>query len=78
MIKYGYDTERERVESSPKHFIQSVFRMRWTKDVNNWYKARVTQIPTFTEKVHMLTIQNIHGNVNQWLDMVIREHPELI
>ena len=71
------ETMTARVEASPKKFIQSVFRMRWEKDHGNWYTARVTQIPTFTEKVHMLTIQNLQGNVNQWLDIVVKEHPEV-
>ncbi len=73
-----FKTMTERVEASPKQFIQSVFRMRWVKDGSNWYTARVTQIPTFSEKVHMLTIQNIQGNVSQWLDTVVNEHPDLL
>ena len=47
-------------------------------DGSKWYTARVTQIPTFSEKVHMLTIQNIQGNVSQWLDTVVNEHPDLL
>ena len=73
-----FKTMSKRVEASPKQFIQSVFRMRWVKDGSNWYTARVTQIPTFSEKVHMLTIQNIQGNVSQWLDTVVNEHPDLL
>ena len=71
-------TMTERVEASPKKFIQSIFRMRWVNARSKWYTVRITQIPTFSEKVHMLTIQNIQGNVSQWLDMVVSEHPELI
>ena len=71
-------TMMERVDASPKKFIQSIFRMRWIHTGSSWYTARITQIPTFTEKVHMLTIQNIQGNVSQWLDTVVMEHPELV
>lgn len=61
-----------------KDIFWIVFRMRWASAGSNWYTARVTQIPSFSEKVHMLTIQNIQGNVSQWLEMVVREHPELL
>lgn len=71
-------TMTERVETSPKQFIQSVFRMRLGKDSSSWYTARVTQIPTFSEKVHMLTIQSIQGTTSQWLDMLAEEHPEVL
>ena len=71
-----FKTMTQRVESSQKKFIQNIFRMRWSKDTGNWYTARVTQIPTLSEKVHMLTIQNIQGNASQWLDMFAAEHPE--
>ena len=71
-------TMTERVEASSRKFIQSVFRMRLQKGSSAWYTARVTQIPTFSEKVHMLTIQSIQGNVSQWLDMFVVEHPDLL
>ena len=71
-------TMTERVEASPKKFVQSIFRMRWKGGMSRWYTARITQIPTFSEKIHMLTIQNIQGNVSQWLDMAVSEHPELV
>jgi hypothetical protein len=61
----NFKTMTERVVASPKQFIQSVFRMRWKNGSSTWCTARVTQIPTFQEKVHMLTIQNIQGNVSQ-------------
>lgn len=73
-----FSTMTERVEASPKQFIQSMFRMRLEKGSSSWYTARVTQIPTFSEKVHMLTIQSIQGNVSQWLDMFVDEHPDLL
>ena len=71
-------TMTERVEASPKQFIQSVFRMRWKNGTSTWCTARVTQIPAFQEKVHMLTIQNIQGNVSKWLELFIEEHPEFL
>ena len=73
-----FTTMTERVEASPQKFVQSIFRMRWEHGRSKWYTVRMTQIPTFSEKVHMLTIQNIQGNVSQWLDMFVNEHPDFI
>ncbi len=39
-----FETLEERIGSSPRRFIQSVFRMRLVKEKTGWYSARVTQI----------------------------------
>ena len=74
-----FKTMAGRIGNSPKLFIQGLFRMRLeNRDRSRWYIARVTQIPTFSEPEFMLTVQNIQGDLNQWLDIVAREHPEML
>jgi hypothetical protein len=73
-----FDTLEERIGSSPRLFIQSIFRMRLGKDRTGWYSARVTQIKTLSETAFMLTVQNIQDNMNHWIDILIDEHPEML
>ena len=73
-----FDTLEERIGSSPRLFIQSIFRMRLGKDRTGWYSARVTQIKTLSETAFMLTVQNIQDNMNHWIDILIEEHPEML
>ena len=68
----------ERIEASPEKFIQSFFRMRWGNTPDNWHTARVTQIPTYSEKAYILTIQSVHGNIKRWLDELVAKYPELL
>jgi len=73
-----FETLEERIGSSPRHFIQSVFRMRLVKEKTGWYSARVTQINTLSEPAYMLTVQNIQDNMNYWIDTFAGEHPEVL
>ena len=73
-----FDTLEERIGSSPRLFIQSIFRMRLGKERTGWYSARVTQIKTLSETAFMLTVQNIQDNMNHWIDILIDEHPEML
>jgi hypothetical protein len=73
-----FDTLEERIRSSPKLFIQSIFRMRLEKDKPGWYSARVTKIKTLSETAFMLTVQDIQDNMNYWIDTLIDEHPEML
>lgn len=74
----NFDTMKERIERSPRLFIQEIFRMHLDKRESKWYTARVTQIPSKTETVFMLTVQNVQGNVNAILDAAVGEHPEML
>ena len=74
----NFKTMTARIDASPKNFIQGVFRTRWESASGKWYTARVTQIPTISEKAYLLTFQNIQGDVNRWLDMFVREHPGML
>lgn len=74
----NFSTMKERIESSSKRFIQSYFRMRWRNDPSNWHTARVTEIPSFSERVYMLTIQSVQGIGGRLLDAASSEHPELL
>ena len=74
----NFETLEERIGSSPRHFIQSVFRMRLVKEKTGWYSARVTQINTLSEPAYMLTVQNIQDNMNYWIDTFAGEHPEVL
>ena len=73
-----FSTMKDRIEASPKKFIQNFFRMRWGGGSGNWYSARVTEITTYTEYAYLLTIQSVQGNENQLLDLAANEHPELL
>ena len=73
-----FSTMKERIEASPKKFIQNYFRMRWGKNSSNWHTARVTEIPVFTENVYLLTIQSVQGFGSRLLDVASTEHPELL
>lgn len=73
-----FKTVKERIESSPKKFIQGFFRMRWGDGCNNWYTARLTQVTTFTETTYMLTFQSVQCEGKCLLDVVAAEHPELL
>ncbi|MBQ3478580.1 MAG: EAL domain-containing protein [Clostridia bacterium] len=73
-----FETLEERIGSSPRRFIQSVFRMRLVKEKTGWYSARVTQINTLSEPAYMLTVQNIQDNMNYWIDTFAGEHPEVL
>ncbi len=73
-----FETLEERIGSSPRRFIQSVFRMRLVKEKTGWYSARVTQISTLSEPAYMLTVQNIQDNMNYWIDTFAGEHPEVL
>ena len=73
-----FTTMKKRIEGSTKKFIQSYFRMRWGGESHNWHTARVTEITTYTERAYLLTIQNVQGNGKRMLDVVAKEHPELL
>ena len=73
-----FETLEERIGSSPRRVIQSVFRMRLVKEKTGWYSARVTQINTLSEPAYMLTVQNIQDNMNYWIDTFAGEHPEVL
>ena len=73
-----FETLEERIGSSPRRFIQSVFRMRLVREKTGWYSARVTQINTLSEPAYMLTVQNIQDNMNYWIDTFAGEHPEVL
>jgi hypothetical protein len=73
-----FDTLEERVRSTPKLFIQSIFRMQLEKDRPGWYSVRVTQINSLSERAYMLTVQNVQDNMNRWIDILIEEHPDML
>ena len=71
-------TMSERIRNSSKKFIQGVFRMRLEKDRSGWYSARVTEVPSSSETVYLLTIQNVQQELTHWLDLFVEEHPEML
>ena len=73
-----FTTMKKRIEGSTKKFIQSYFRMRWGGESHNWHTARVTEITTYTERAYLLTIQSVQGNGKRMLDVIAKEHPELL
>ena len=81
-----FETMTQRVEASPKGFIQSSFRLCWDQreggcaggDVGPWYTVRVSRIPASTERAYLLTIQSHPANEARHLDVIAREHPEIL
>ena len=81
-----FETMTQRIESSPKGFIQSSFRLCWDQreggcaggDVGPWYTARVSRIPASTERAYLLTIQSHPANEARYLDVIARDHPEIL
>ncbi len=72
-----FSTVFERVENSPRGFVQGVFRMRWCGDCKIWHIARLSRVPTFEEKTYILTIQMIEGKESAALDKLYLEYPEM-
>lgn len=73
-----FSTMTERIEATPERFIQGFFRMRWGNIPDNWHTARVTQIPSYSEKAYLLTIQSVHGDIKQWLDKLVTKYPDYL
>jgi len=71
------ETMTERIRNSPGKFVQAVFRMRLEKDRSGWYSARFTEVPSSSEPVYILTIQSIQENLDRWLNLFVKEHPEM-
>ena len=63
----------ERVDADPNHYIQSLFRMRWTDEETRWHSARVTRVPSSGERIYLLTVQSIKGKWTKWLDNASQE-----
>lgn len=74
----NFSTMEERVGESPKHFIQSLFRMRLGQGTTGWYSARLTQVPSRPEKVFMLTVQNVQANLQKWMNLIVEEYPDML
>jgi len=73
-----FSTLFTRVKESPKGFVQGFFRMRWSGDEKNWHAVRFSRVPSSEEKTYLLTIQMIQGTGIDILDMISREHPEML
>ena len=73
-----FKTLAERIEKTPRKFIQSVFRMKLEKEQDEWYTARVTQVPFSSETVFMLTVQSVQGDLNDLFDTAVKERPEIL
>lgn len=63
-----FSTIAERVDADPNHYIQNLFRMRWTGEESRWHTARITRVPSSGERIYLLTVQGIKGLWTKWLD----------
>lgn len=72
-----FTTLGERLNKSPKGFIQDFFRMKWG-DGGTWYTARVSNVSASEETTYILTIQSIQGNGEKFVDLISRDHSELL
>ena len=73
-----FDTMAERLRNNPRQFIQGIFRMHLETDQSSWYSVRVTEISGFSETSYIYTIQSVQDELNQWLDLLVEQHPELL
>ena len=73
-----FDTVFRRVDESEKGYVQGIFRMSWGGTTNNWHSVRLTRVPTSAEKTYLLTIQKMADQALGAIDLIIKEHPELI
>ena len=71
-------TMTERIRDNPRQFVQGVFRMRLEKDQSSWYSVRVTEVPSSSETMYILTIQSVQDDMNHWLDVLVEKRPELL
>ena len=73
-----FDTVFRRVDESEKGYVQGIFRMSWGGTMNNWHSVRLTRVPTTAEKAYLLTIQKMADQALAAIDLIIKEHPELV
>ena len=74
----NFSTVLDKVENSSDGFVQGFFRMRWGGDQNVWHIARLSKVVSPSERVFILTIQRMHGKGIEVLDLISKEHPELL
>lgn len=72
------DNVFQRVDESPKGFVQGFFRIILNGDKPVWHSVRLTNISSEGERVYLLTIQEIQGKEVEWFELLSREHPELL
>ncbi|MCR5628525.1 EAL domain-containing protein [Eubacterium sp.] len=68
----------QRVDESPKGFVQGFFRIILNGDSPKWHSVRLTNISSEGERVYLLTIQEIQGKEVECFELLSREHPELL
>ena len=73
-----FSTAEERTGNNPRGFAQGLFRLHWGNEPSSWHTVRLTRLPLDEEKAYILTIQTIHGDGMQLLDLSAREHPEIL
>ncbi len=73
-----FNTAFDRVESSGNGFIQGYFRMHLNGCENVWYSARLSRVADADEVTYLLTIQSLKGKMTEWLDMIAKDHPEML
>ena len=74
----NFSTVFDKVDNSPEGFVQGFFRMRWGGDQKVWHIARLSKVVSPSERVFILTIQRMHGKGIEVLDLISKEHPELL
>ena len=72
------DNVFQRVDESPKGFVQGFFRIILNGDNPKWHSVRVTNISSEGERVYLLTIQEVQGKEAECFELLSREHPELL
>jgi len=72
------DNVFQRVDESPKGFVQGFFRIILNGDKPVWHSVRLTNISSEGERVYLLTIQEVQGKEVECFELLSREHPELL
>ena len=71
-------TMTERIRSSPRQYVQGVYRMNLGGDQSNWYSVRFTEVPSSAETVYIYTVQSVQDDISHWLDIMVEKRPELL
>lgn len=71
-------TLKERIGVSPRGFIQNVFRMKRKAGGSLWRTIRISRVPSSRETAFIYTIQTLHSGEMQILEVITRQHPELL
>ncbi|MCR5293975.1 MAG: EAL domain-containing protein [Lachnospiraceae bacterium] len=76
---FNLETLGERIGSCPGGFIQDAFRLNRIKSAKGkWRNIRISRVPSDEEVVYIYTIQVVQEKEELMLDLMAKEHPEVL